>query len=148
MDLLWALGAIVIIGIISLLIMKGMAIVTGPVKHQPSFMAFEPLSVGRYWLLLVWFPFWILNIMGEEILWRGVILPRQEVVFGKWTWLIHGICWSLFHIAFGWELLITLLPLLFVQSYVVHKRKNSWVGVIIHAGINGPGFIAIAFGLL
>jgi len=38
--------------------------------------------------------------------------------------------------------------LLFIQSYVVQRRKNTWVGVVIHGGINGPGFLAIAFGLL
>jgi membrane protease YdiL (CAAX protease family) len=148
MDLLFAVGAIVFIGIISLMVMKVLELVGGPMNHQPPFMVFEPLSSGRYWLLLVWFPYWILNIMGEEILWRGIMLPRQEIVFGKWTWLIHGIGWLLFHIAFGWKLLITLLPVIFVLPYVVQKRKNSWLGVIIHAGINGPSFIAIAFGVL
>jgi len=111
-------------------------------------MSFEPLTAGRYWLLAVWFPYWILNIMGEEILWRGVMLPRQELAFGNKTWIVHGLGWGLFHIAFGWQLLITLLPILFIQSYVVQQRKNSWIGVIVHAGINGPGFLAIAFGLL
>jgi len=40
------------------------------------------------------------------------------------------------------------LLLLFIQSYVVQRRKNTWVGVVIHGGINGPGFLTIAFGLL
>jgi membrane protease YdiL (CAAX protease family) len=86
--------------------------------------------------------------MGEEILWRGVIFPRQEVVFGKYTWLIHGFGWSLFHLAFGWQLFMTMLPILFIQSIAVQKTKNSWVGVTIHAIINGPSFIAISLGFL
>jgi len=45
-------------------------------------------------------------------------------------------------------LLITLIPLIFIQSYIVQKTKNSWVGVIMHGGINGPSFIAIALGLI
>lgn len=28
----------------------------------------------------------ILNILGEELWWRGVALPRQELAFGRWTW--------------------------------------------------------------
>ncbi|MCD4691374.1 MAG: CPBP family intramembrane metalloprotease [Calditrichales bacterium] len=86
--------------------------------------------------------------MVIEYLWRGVILPKQEIVFGKNAWIIHGICWGIFHIAFGWQLLLTLIPILFIQSYVVQRRKNSWTGVIIHAVVNGPSFIAISFGLL
>ena len=74
--------------------------------------------------------------------------PRQELVFGRNTWIFHGIGWGLFHIAFGWQLLITLIPLIFIQSYIVQKTKNSWVGVIMHGSINGPSFIAIALGLI
>ncbi len=147
-DWFWSLGAIVVIGAMSSGVMKGLEIIVGTMEHQPPFMSFEPLNPGRYWILLIWFPYWVLNIMGEEILWRGTMLPRQELAFGKWTWLLHGIGWGVFHIAFGWQLLITLLPILFVQSYVVRRRKNTWVGVIIHGVINGPAFLAIAFGLL
>jgi membrane protease YdiL (CAAX protease family) len=111
-------------------------------------MFLEPLSGVRYLILAAWLPYWIFNILGEEFFWRGVMMPRQELSFGKYTWLIHGFGWGLFHIAFGWHLLITLIPLIFVQSYVVQKTKNSWTGVIIHGGINGPAFIAISLGLI
>jgi len=147
-DWLWSFGAIIVIGIMMSGLMKGIEFFIGQMEHQPHFMAFEPLAPERYWLLLIWFPYWVLNIMGEEILWRGTMLPRQELVFGKWTWFFHGIGWGLFHIAFGWQLLVTLLPMLFIQSYVVQRRKNTWIGVVIHGAINGPSFLAIAFGLL
>jgi membrane protease YdiL (CAAX protease family) len=71
------------------------------------------------------------------------MLPRQEIAFGKNTWVIHGFGWGLFHIAFGWQLLITLMPLIFIQSYIVQRTKNSWIGVLMHGGLNGPSFIAI-----
>jgi membrane protease YdiL (CAAX protease family) len=71
--------------------MKGLEVIAGPVEHQPPFMSFDPLTPGRYWILLIWVPYWVLNIMGEEILWRGTMLPRQELAFGKWAWLFHGI---------------------------------------------------------
>jgi len=147
-DVLWSVGGLILVMAISGGLMKLIELVVGRIDTSPPFMAFEPLSQGRYWLLAVWGPYWILNILGEEFLWRGVMMPRQEVVFGKNTWIIHGIGWGLFHIAFGWQLLITLIPLIFIQSYIVQKTKNSWVGVIMHGGINGPSFIAIALGLI
>ena len=147
-DILWSIGGLILVGVFSGIIMKGLELVIGKFDHSPAFMSFEPLTKGRYWLLLVWFPYWILNILGEEILWRGVMLPRQEITFGKYAWVIHGFGWGLFHIAFGWQLLITIIPLIFIQSYVVQRTKNSWVGVIMHGGLNGPSFIAISFGLI
>jgi membrane protease YdiL (CAAX protease family) len=147
-DLVWSFVGLISVGLFSALIMKGLELLIGKFDHSPAFMSFEPLSEGRYWLLLVWFPYWILNILGEEFIWRGVMLPRQELAFGKYTWIIHGMGWGLFHIAFGWQLLLTLIPLIFIQSYVVQKTKNSWIGVIMHGGLNGPSFIAISFGLI
>lgn len=147
-DLLLTFAGLVAVGILSGALMKILEMMIGKFDHSPSFMQFEPLSAGRYWLLLVWAPYWITNILGEEFLWRGVMLPRQEIVFGKYAWLIHGFGWLLFHIAFGWQLLVTLIPLIFIQSYLVQKTGNSWVGVILHGGLNGPAFIAICFGLI
>ncbi len=144
----WSLAAIIVIGGLSFAIMQLVEAIAGKVDHQPPFMSFEPLTADRYWILLLWLPYWILNIMGEEILWRGVILPKQEPVFGKNAWLVNGMMWTVFHIAFGWQLLVTMLPVLFILPYVAQRRKNSWHGVIIHAVINGPSFIAIAFGFL
>ncbi len=147
-DIRWCILGFLLVGILSVIIMNGLEAVIGKFDHSPPFMSFEPLTTGRYWLLLVWAPYWILNIFGEEFLWRGVMLPRQELAFGKYTWVIHGFGWGLFHIAFGWQLLLTLIPLIFIQSFIVQKTKNSWIGIIMHGGLNGPSFIAICFGLI
>jgi len=147
-DWTWSVGAVVVISLLSLGIIKIIEALIGAVHSTPPFMSFEPLTPDRFWILLVWLPYWFLNIMGEEILWRGVLLPRQEQAFGRMTWLLHGFAWGVFHLAFGWQFLVMLIPLLFIQSYVVQRRKNSWTGVFIHAVINGPSFIAIALGLL
>lgn len=147
-DVGWAIVGLVASGALCGVIMRGIGIVTGGFSHTPVFMSFEPLTPGRYWLLAAWFPYWILNILGEEILWRGVMLPRQEVAFGRCAWAVHGAGWGLFHVAFGWQLLLTLVPIFFVQSYLVQRTRNSWVGVIIHGGLNGPSFVAIALGVL
>lgn len=147
-DMIWSFSGLVLTGLCSALILEGVTLIWGEFDHSPVFMSFEPLTKGRYWLLLVWLPYWVLNIMGEEIIWRGVILPRQELSFGRYAWLIHGLGWSLFHFAFGWQLVLSLLPLMFFQSYIVQRTGNSWVGVIMHGGLNGPAFIAIALGMI
>ncbi len=147
-DWIWSILGLITIGIFTQLIIMILESILGKAAMHLTFMTFESLSDDRYWILLVWLPFWIFNIMGEEFLWRGVLLPRQEISFGKWTWFYHGLFWSLFHIAFGWQLYLILIPIIFIQPYLVQKRKNSWIGVIIHAGLNGPGFIAVVFGIV
>ena len=41
-----------------------------------------------------------------------------------------------------------LLPLLYIEPYVVQKTQNTWTGVFLHGVINGPSFIAIALGII
>lgn len=114
---------------------------------HPAFLPGLPLSSGRYWLLSVWLAFWTVNILGEEFLWRGVLLPRQESAHGRWAWIFNGVGWSVFHAAMGWQL-VMLLPLSFVLPYSVQRSGNTSVGVVLHAAINGPAFVAISLGML
>ena len=74
----------------------------------------------------------ILNVLGEELWWRGYILPRQELAFGKNTWWIHGILWTLFHAALWWNLL-NLLPLTMSLVYVAVRRRSTTTGIVSHA---------------
>lgn len=148
-DWRWALGGLVVIGALSALIQFAvLPLLFTEVSVHPPFMAFEPLGPGRYWILAAWLPFWLLNIFGEEILWRGVILPRQEAAFGARAWVANAAGWALFHVAFGVQLMLMLLPIIVLLPWITQRCRNSWVAVVIHGGLNGPGFVAIALGVV
>jgi membrane protease YdiL (CAAX protease family) len=96
----------------------------------------------------VWIPFFFFNIVGEELMWRGYILPRQELAFGRYAWVINALLWTVFHLFFGLHLLILLLPSLFIIPYTVYRRKKTLIGIITHALLNGPAFVFVALGIL
>jgi membrane protease YdiL (CAAX protease family) len=146
-DWLWAVGGLAAIGVLTGGIGAALRMLQDGKDLHPSFMAFEPLGPGRYWILGAWLPFFVLNIVGEEFVWRGVVLPRQEVAFGGRAWLVNGILWLLFHAAFPWQVLLTLVPITLILPYVVQRRRSTWAGIVIHAGLGGMGFLALAFGL-
>ena len=114
----------------------------------PSFMAVSALKPNEFWILFAWAPFFVLNILGEELFWRGYILPQQEPAFGKLAWAVHGSLWTAFHFAFGWQLMFVLFPFLFGLSYVAQLRSSTWVSILIHGVLNGSGFLAVALGVL
>lgn len=147
-DWLWTCGGLAAIALLSAPSLMLVKMFSETVQLHPAFMRMEPVTPDRYWLLAVWLPFWVLNIAAEELLWRGVLLPRQEVSLGRVAWLINGAGWLLFHLAFGPVILLTLWPTTFILPYVVQRTKNSWTGVLIHAGLNGPAFLALAFGIV
>ncbi|MFC1493226.1 CPBP family intramembrane glutamic endopeptidase [candidate division KSB1 bacterium] len=115
---------------------------------DPPFISMSDLDNYDKLFLLAWIPFFFFNIVGEEIFWRGYILPGQELKFGKNAWLINGSLWTVFHLAFGLHLIIIMLPILFILPYIVQKRGNTWIGIIIHGLINGGVFLSKSFGLL
>jgi membrane protease YdiL (CAAX protease family) len=102
---------------------------------------------GQWWIAVVYFIFLLFNIVGEEFWWRGYILPRQELFFNKWTWLIHGTLWGMFHIFWKWNLII-LLPSCLALSYAVYKQKNTWIGIIAHMAFNCGPLIGLIVGLI
>lgn len=142
-ETLCALGLMIAASAASLAVARAFL---GEVRLGPSFLQFQPLGRERLWILAAWVPFFVLNIMGEEILWHAVLLPRQEAAFGRPAWFVAGLAWLLFHIPFGRDILLILWPTTFLTPWIVQRTRNSWSGVILHAGINGPGFVAAAFG--
>lgn len=67
---------------------------------------------------------------------RGYILPKQEMKFGKYAWLINGIlngiCYGLI-----WRPNIIFYILMFpLISFVIQRRRNLWIGIIFHYLLN------------
>jgi len=146
-DWLWAVGGFAAVGVLTGCLGAALGRLQGETNLHPSFMAFEPLGPGRYWILGAWLPFFVLNIVGEEFAWRGVALPRQGAAFGGRAWLVNGLLWLLFHAAFPWQVLVTLVPITLILPYIVQRRRSTWIGVVIHAAFGAMGFLALAFGL-
>jgi membrane protease YdiL (CAAX protease family) len=147
-DWAWCGAALAVIAVATLGIQSQLGAITGEAELSPGFMSMEPLQPDRYWILAAWLPFWVLNILGEEFLWRGVLLPRQEAALGDSAWLANAAGWLLFHLAFGPRLLITLVPIILILPFVVQKRRNTTIGIVLHALLNGPGFLAVALGMI
>jgi len=111
----------------------------------PWFMEMRPLAGVERLLLLAWLPMFFLNIVGEELLWRGYIQGRLR---GRGAWVLCSGLWLVFHLPFGPGVMLMALPAILVIPYAFHKTRNTLVGIFIHGLFNGPAFVAIALGLL
>ncbi|MBV7337238.1 CPBP family intramembrane metalloprotease [Chloroflexi bacterium TSY] len=95
-------------------------------------------------VVVLFFVMLFFNNVGEEIWWRGYILPRQIATYGRWAWLIHGTLWAFFHIFKWWDIPVV-WPLSLVLSYVAQRTHSSWPGLIAHTIINSIGFWIVIF---
>lgn len=108
-----------------------------PAPAGPVMTEFMGVALPGNWLApAVFVAGLVINSFGEEFWWRGYVLPRQELAFGKWAWLIHGIMWTLFHYFTKWNLLV-LLPGCLALSFAAQKLKNTWPGFVAHTLANG-----------
>jgi membrane protease YdiL (CAAX protease family) len=58
---------------------------------------------GNYLFVLLYFTVGLVfNILGEEIYYRGYLLPRMRGVFGAWDWIANGILFTLKHVYQRW----------------------------------------------
>jgi membrane protease YdiL (CAAX protease family) len=101
---------------------------------------------GKWWIVIAYFIGWVLNILGEEFWYRGWMLPRQEVAFGKFAWLINGTMFTFQHWMQPWNFL-SILPGALFMSFVLQLRKNTWIGIIQHGLINLGLFIHVLRGV-
>lgn len=86
----------------------------------------------------------LLNILAEELFWRGIILPRQELRHRKNTFLIHGMLWGISHLFQYWLILPITLGAV-ALSYLVQRTKSTWVGILAHLLNNALPMILMIF---
>ncbi len=153
-DWLWIAGALVFIGIASGIIMGLNHILAAKMYRatildmQAPFLRFNGFTPDQRWMLLLWLPSFLLIIFGEEFMWRGLLLPRMEKQESERAWIWNALFWLGFHAAFGTDLMIVMLPVIFVVPYVAWKRKSTTPGLIIHGFYNAAGFLAVALGFI
>ncbi len=145
-DFLWGIG-LVIFWVLTLSIIKGFC---SKWLNVPMYLLSEagkmygvPIQ-GNYGLVVFEAVFLVINIAGEELFWRGYMLPRQELQHGKRAWLVNGILWSLFHSPIYW-MAPALAPGCIALAYVTQKRRSIWPGIIAHFLLNGMDIILRLF---
>jgi len=97
----------------------------------PSEFLGAPLR-GNWWIPLWWVGLLLLSNLGEELMWRGYILPRQELSLGKWAWVANGLLWNfLLHAVLKWQYL-GMLPGMLLTPWLAQKLKNTWASFLVH----------------
>jgi len=90
--------------------------------------------VGNWSLLGLFTAFAVFNtFLGEEFLFRGVLLPKMQGIFGKWDWLANGVLFSFYHLHQPWSILST-LPSGLVFAWSGKHFRSNWFPIILHSG--------------
>jgi membrane protease YdiL (CAAX protease family) len=89
---------------------------------------------GAWWFLGLYVVNAVFNtILGEEFLFRGVLLPKMEGVFGRWSWLANGVLHGFYHFHQPWGILASVVSCVFLYAFPSWRFRSTWMGIIVHS---------------
>jgi membrane protease YdiL (CAAX protease family) len=92
------------------------------------------LWIGAWDLLALQAALSVFNtFLGEELLFRGVLLPRMKGIFGKWDWVANGVAFGLYHLHQPWGLPGNILSGLLL-AFTGKRYRSNWFPIILHSG--------------
>jgi membrane protease YdiL (CAAX protease family) len=86
------------------------------------------------------------TVLGEELLFRGYLLPRMSGAFGRGDWVVNGLLFAAYHLHVPWVIPGTLLDM-FILAYPTRRYRSAWIGIIVHSG-QSVFFCVIILGLV
>jgi membrane protease YdiL (CAAX protease family) len=117
-----------------------------PTLREPSYTSIQGLAdpqlQGQWWILGMALTSMVFNyILGEELLFRGVLLPRMAGVFGRWDWVANTVLFGLYHVhkIWAWP---SMIASSFGYAWAAKRYRSLWMGVIVH-GVEGYFIVLI-----
>lgn len=87
------------------------------------------------------------TILGEELLFRGVLLPRMSGVFGERDWLANGVLFALYHLHQPWSIVASIIDGTFLLALPSRRFRSAWIGIAVHSS-QSVFFLIVALGLV
>ncbi len=116
---------------------EGLLAITGPESRE--FFEFLGSDAGENLLAGSWGWFAIITALvvfntalGEELLFRGYLLPRMNGRFGRRDWLANGVLFAGYHLHMPWVIPTTLLDT-FILSYPSKRYRSTLISIAVHS---------------
>ncbi|MBL7497821.1 CPBP family intramembrane metalloprotease [Frankia sp. CN7] len=72
------------------------------------------------------------TVLGEELLFRGLLLPRMNGVFGRRDWIANGVLFATYHLHMPWAIPGALVDM-FAISYPAKRYRSALIGIAVHS---------------
>ena len=90
--------------------------------------------VGNWGLFGLFFVFGLFNtVLGEEFVFRGILLPKMKGAFGKWDWVANGVIFGFYHLHQPWGILNSVLGG-WIFAFTGKRFRSNWFPIILHSG--------------
>jgi membrane protease YdiL (CAAX protease family) len=98
------------------------------------------------WFALIVTMFVFNTVLGEELLFRGLLLPRMQGRFGRWDWVANGILFTAYHLHVPWAMPRILLDTV-ILCYPSRRYRSALIGIAVHS-VQSLVFTALVLALV
>jgi membrane protease YdiL (CAAX protease family) len=74
----------------------------------------------------------------EELLFRGLLLPRMRAVFGRADVIASSVAYTLYHVHQPWSMPESFLDGIINLAYPTRRFRSTWIALIVHTA---PSFL-------
>jgi uncharacterized protein len=110
--------------------------ITGPASHD--FAVFLETSGQEFfqgnwvWLAVLVVELIFHTVLGEDVLFRGLLLPRMRGVFGRSDFVANGVLFAFYHLHQPWSIPAALADII-LTSYPTRRWQSVWMSIIVHS---------------
>jgi len=90
------------------------------------------LAGNWLWFTLILTMMILNTVLGEELLFRGLLLPRMRGAFGRWDWCANGVLFAVYHLHAPWAIPASLVDA-FIISYPASRYRSALIGICVHS---------------
>lgn len=84
------------------------------------------------WFSLAVVMFVLNTFVGEELLFRGLLLPRMQDALGRGGWAANTVLFTAYHAHQPWTMPSVMLSSV-VFAYTTQRYRSAWFGIILHS---------------
>jgi uncharacterized protein len=156
---LWVVPFLVAVAVVELVLnssLDGVWVSVFPFLAEPAGYSFGAILEspevlrqleGAWWLLALFVVQAAFNtFLGEELLFRGVLLPRMEGVFGRWSWVANSVLFGLYHLHTPWVIPNAVLTGL-LYAFPAYRFKSTWMSILVHSA-QSVYFVFLVLGIV
>jgi membrane protease YdiL (CAAX protease family) len=109
---------------------------TGPASHD---LALFLQTRGQEFFQGNWVWFGVIvvqlifnTVLGEDLLFRGLLLPRMRGVFGRGDFVANGVLFAFYHLHQPWSIPAALADII-LTAYPTRRWQSVWMSIIVHS---------------
>ena len=153
----WLVPLILGVGLLQFIPLQALWETIFPFLDEPAEYSFAELMAsdarkealeGAWQLVALFVVMGLFNsVLGEELLFRGILLPKMRGAFGRWDWVANGLLFGLSPLHQPWTMFSSIIDGIFLYAWPSRRFRSAWYGIIVHS-MQTIVFIILALGLV